>query len=227
MTELLWLPLDDMLRDLVLPAGIHFEQLARDEIEAVTHRLRSWFPDIVVGSESRHLERAFYENEYTLRGEGTDRPLLGLVCRATSSGEIVGFMSLEKNARARQIMSPMGAVEPTQRGLGIGQFGTVILEHVGRQIGAEVALYHVTLKGSRQQKNAERHGFTLCGILPAIDRDAIAPGVVRRVYEGIYVKVLAPPSEVHTPAWSDLTERTRSVWMQIFQEHPEQPTRLP
>jgi hypothetical protein len=137
-----------------------------------------------------------------------------------ADGEIVGFMSLEKNVRGRQIWSPMGAVEPTQRGLGIGQFGTVILEHVGRFIGAEVAFYQVTLKGMRQQKNAERHGFKLCGLLPAIDRDAVFPGVVRRVYEGIYVKVLAPASEVQLPEWKDLGESARALWATVFGEHP-------
>jgi hypothetical protein len=91
---------------------------------------------------------------------------------------------------------------------------------VGRAIGAEVAFYFVTLKTTRQQKNAERHGFQLCGILPAIDRDAIAPGVVKRVYEGMYVKVLVPASEVHVPPWDHLGESARGLWRQIFGEHP-------
>jgi hypothetical protein len=223
--EMRWLPLDEMLAGLTIPEGIRFEQLARDQIDDVIDRLRAWYPDIVVGAESRHLDRAFYERDSALRGEELgeqrDAPVYGLVCRGTSDDAIVGFMSLEKNARGRQISSPMGAVEPTQRGLGIGQFGAVILEHVGRVIGAEVAFYQVTLKTTRQQRNAERHGFKLCGILPAIDRDAIAPGVVRRVYEGIYVKVLAPAGEVHVPSWKDLGEPARALWLSVFGEHPE------
>jgi hypothetical protein len=217
----LWGQSDVMLAGIAIPDGIRFEQLARDQIDDVVERLRTWYPDIVVGAESRHLERSFYERQCALRGEPEDRPVYGLVCCATNGGEIIGFMSLEKNAGGRQIWSPIGAVEPSQRGLGIGQLGTVILEHVGRFIGAEVAFYQVTLKGMRQQKNAERHGFRLCGLLPAIDRDAISPGVIKRVYEGVYVKVLAPPSEVHIPDWLDLGESARALWLTIFGEYPD------
>jgi hypothetical protein len=209
-----------MLSGIQMPDGVRVEQLGRGDIDDVIARLRGWYPDIVVGTESRHLDRSFYEREWSLRGEEHDRPFYGLVSRATDSGDLVSFMSLEKNVLGRQISSPMGAVEPTSRGLGIGQLGTIILEQIGRAIGAEVAFYQVTLKTMRQQKNAERHGFKLCGILPAIDRDAIGPGVVKRVYEGVYVKVLADPAEVHVPAWSDLGESARALWLAIFGEHP-------
>jgi hypothetical protein len=127
-----------------------------------------------------------------LRWSACDDMLSGLTLP-----EGVRFEQLARESRARQISSPMGAVEPTRRGLGVG-----------------------TLKGMRQQKNAERHGFRLCGLLPAIDRDAIAPGVIRRVYEGIYVKVLAAESEVHVPDWDDLGEHARAPWVTIFGEHP-------
>jgi hypothetical protein len=216
-----WGPIERLLSGLTIPERICFDQLGREQIDDVIQGLRLWYPDIVVGAESRHLERDFYEREYSLRGSDEDRPLYGFVCRSTDSGEIIGFMSLEKNVRARQIWSPIGAVEPTKRGAGIGQFGAVILEHVGRAIGAEVAFYQVTLKTNRQQRNAERHGFRLCGILPAIDRDAISPGVVRRVYEGIYVKVLASTNEVHSPRWADLEEPARRLWRAVFGEHPD------
>jgi hypothetical protein len=220
--EMRWPSCEQMFSGLTIPDGIRFEQLARDQIDELIARLHQWYPDIIVGTESRHLDRSFYERHCALRGEDQDRPLYCLICRATTgSGEIVGFVSLEKNVLGRQISSPMGAVEPSKRGLGIGQFGSVILEHVGRTIGAEVAFYQVTLKTIRQQKNAERHGYRLCGILPAIDRDAIAPGVVKRVYEGIFVKVLVPSTEVQLPAWNELGESARALWLAIFGEHPD------
>jgi hypothetical protein len=210
-----------MLSGLTIPEGIHFDRLGQSEIDEVIQRLRVWYPDIVVGAESRHLDREFYEREYSLEACHEHRPLYGFVCRSAEDSEMVGFMSLEKNVRARQIWSPMGAVEPTKRGAGIGQFGAVILEHVGRSIGAEVAFYQVTLKTSRQQKNAERHGFKLCGILPAIDRDEISPGIVRRVYEGVYVKVLVPPGDVEVPLWAHLEEPARKLWRAVFGDHPD------
>jgi hypothetical protein len=217
-----WPPCEEMLSGLTIPDGIRVEQLARDQIEELIARLQEWYPDIIVGSESRHLDRSFYERHCALRGEDQDRPIYCLISRATSgSGEIVSLMSLEKDVLGRQISSPMGAVEPSKRGLGIGQFGGIILEHVGRAIGAEVAFYQATLKTVRQQKNAERHGYRLCGILPAIDRDAVAPGVVKRVYEGVFVKILVPSTEVQIPAWNELGEPARTLWLAIFGEHPE------
>lgn len=217
---MLWLSLETMMEGLDIPSAIYFTQLKLDEVPLITEKLRAWYPDIVVGTESRHLEPSFYRNNYAFTDGGGDQPFYGLVCRTAGSGEILGFMSLEKNDRGRQISSPMGAIEPSQRGMGIAHIGTAILEHFGRKIGAEVALYFATLKIARTQKNAERHGFQLVGIVPAFDRDAISPGVIKRVYEGLYAKVLVDGSEVHLPSWDALIDSTRELWTHLFGAHP-------
>ncbi|WP_233577161.1 hypothetical protein [Citreicoccus inhibens] len=220
MNVMQWRSLEEMLKGLVVPEIYSVELLAREDIPKVTALLRAWYPDIRVGTESRHLEPAFYEREFSLRGESEDRPLTALVCRARESNDIIGLLTLEKNVRGLQISAPMGAVEPTYRGLGIGQLGVPVLEVVGRSIGAEVALYYSTLKVARTQRNAERHGFKLVGLVPAFDVDAIGPGTVKRVYEALYAKVLVGPEKVHLPDWNVLIPSTRALFTHLFGAHP-------
>jgi hypothetical protein len=222
-----WRGLQEMLAGLEGPPDYALEQLAREDIPQLTQLLRAWYPDICVGTESRHLEPSFYERDVFLRGEASDRPLFAVLSRARDSGDIIGLLTLEKNARGLQISASMGAVEPTRRGLGLGQYGLTLLEVIGRSIGAEVALYYSTLKAARGQLNAERRGFQLVGIVPAFDMDAIAPGTVKRVYEALYAKVLISPERIHLPDWNALIPSTRALFTHLFGQHPAEPTALP
>jgi hypothetical protein len=54
--------------------------------------------------------------------------------------------------------------------------------------------------------------------------DAIAPGVVKRVYEGLYAKVLVSPERVHLLAWDALIPSTRALFTHLFGKHPGDPT---
>jgi hypothetical protein len=216
-----WRDMHEMLDGLPYPAGCSVEQLARADVEPLTRKLQSWYPDIRVGSESRHLEPAFYEREFYLRGEDPERPLIGMIIRSLDSGEIIGFQALERNPRGLQISSPMGVAEPSQRGLGLGSFGTQTLEKIGRSIGAEIAFYYSTLKIPQAQKAAERQGYRLVGIVPGFDVDALAPGVVRRVYEGLYAKLLVDDERVQLPDWKALIPSTRALYRHLFPRHPD------
>ncbi|WP_232293077.1 hypothetical protein [Stigmatella aurantiaca] len=222
-----WRGLQEMLGELEAPPGYAFEQLAREDIPRTTELLRTWYPDICVGTESRHLEPSFYEREVFLRGESPDRPLYAVLSRDQDTQDIIGLMTLEKNIRGLQISAAMGAIEPSRRGLGLGQHGLTLLEVIGRSIGAEVALYYSTLKAARGQLNAERRGFLLVGIVPAFDMDAIAPGTVKRVYEALYAKVLANPERVHLPDWNALIPSTRALFTHLFGHHPADLAALP
>ncbi|MCE9669056.1 hypothetical protein LY474_14685 [Myxococcus stipitatus] len=217
-----WRNLDEMLSGLDIPAGCTAEQLAREDIPRLTALLRSWYPDIQVGTESRHLEPSFYEREFFLRGESPDRNLYGIVCRAKESGDIIGLLSLEKNVRGLQLSAVMGVVEPSKRGLGIGHIGSAALVVVGRNIGAEVVLYYSTLKTARAQRNAEGQGFKLVGLVPAFDVDAIAPNTVKRVYEALYAQVLVGPERIHVPDWNELIPSTRALFTHLFGESKPQ-----
>ncbi|WP_342378281.1 hypothetical protein NVS55_02860 [Myxococcus stipitatus] len=220
MNSMSWRSLDEMLSGIVKPEGCSAEQLAREDIPRLTALLAAWYPDIRVGTESRHLDPAFYERDVYLRGESPDRSVYAFVCREISSGDIIGLLTVERNVRGLQLSAGLGVVEPTRRGMGIGFIGTAALEMVGRNIGAEVVLYYSTLKTARHQRNAESQGFKLVGLVPAFDVDAIAPGTVKRVYEALYAKVLVAPEQVHLPEWNVLTASTRELYTHLFGPHP-------
>ena len=215
-----WRSLDEMFGQLKSPEGCSVEQLSREEVPLVTMLLSTWYPDIRVGTESRHLEPAFYDKDVYLKGESPDRPVYAFICRDLATQDIIGLMTLERNVRGLQLSATMGAVEPSQRGLGLGQLGISLLEQVGRSIGAEVVLYYSTLKLARVQRNAEHRGFKLVGLVPAFDVDAIAPNTVKRVYEALYAKVLVGPERVHIPDWNALIPTTRALYTHLFGPHP-------
>ncbi|ATB48265.1 hypothetical protein MYMAC_003891 [Corallococcus macrosporus DSM 14697] len=220
MQTMRWRSLGEMIGDLELPESCYAEQLSRDDIPRVTKLLGTWYPDIRVGTESRHLEPSFYDKEVYLRGESPDRPVYAMLGRDRATGDIIGLLTLERNVRGLQVSATMGVLEPSQRGLGLGQVGLSVLEQVGRSIGAEVILYYSTLKLARVQRNAEHRGFTLVGLVPAFDVDAIAPNTVKRVYEAIYAKVLVGPEQIHLPDWNALTPTTRALYTHLFGQHP-------
>ncbi|GEN07545.1 hypothetical protein SAMN05443572_101440 [Myxococcus fulvus] len=222
MNVMRWLGLEEMLSGLDTPVGCTAEQLSRDDIPRLTALLSTWYPDIRVGTESRHLDPSFYEREVYLRGESPERPLYAIVCREQKSGDLIGLLTLERNVRGLQLSAALGVVEPSRRGVGIGSLGTSALEVVGRNIGAEVVLYYSTLKTPLGQRNAEDRGYTLVGLVPAFDVDAIAPGTVKRVYEALYAKVLVAQERVHVPAWEMLTPPTRALFTHLFGPHPAQ-----
>ncbi|NVJ02086.1 hypothetical protein HV824_28755 [Myxococcus sp. AM009] len=227
MHKMQWRRLDEMLGGLRPPEGCSLEQLSRDSIDQVTTLLGKWYPDIRVGTESRHLEHSFYDQHVCLQGESPDQPVYAILGRDEATQEIIGLLTLEKNVRGLQLSAAMGAVEPSQRGLGLGQFGIALLEQVGRGIGAEVILYYSTLKMARAQRNAELRGFKLVGLVPAFDVDAIAPNTVKRVYEAIYAKVLVGPEKIQLPDWNALIPTTRALYTHLFGQHPSASTAEP
>jgi len=50
---------------------------------------------------------------------------------------------------------------------------------------------------------------------PGFDREVIAPGVVKRVYEAIYAKVLVP-SELLRPRAQDLTPAAKALFDLLY-----------
>lgn len=83
---------------------------------------------------------------------------------------------------------------------------------------SELAYYFATLKTRHQQVIAERRGFQLVGIVPGYDRDVITDGVVKRVYEALYAKLLVPSDELYIPPPESFTKRTRAVWSTLFEQ---------
>jgi hypothetical protein len=209
------------LADLQLPVSIlteySLERLLRQDVPAVTVALAAWYPDISIGAESRHLSEAFYYEETWVDPCDELRRILPVVAKYKM--DIVALLTIQSDPAARTVHSPMGAVAPDHRHVGLAQLGPGILEAVGRAIGAELAYYFTTLKTRHQQIIAERLGYRLVGIVPAFDRDMVAPECEKRVYEALYAKVLVPNEKILVPSKECLTENTQRLMRLLFPEH--------
>jgi hypothetical protein len=73
-----------------------------------------------------------------------------------------------------------------------------------------------TLKAPHAQRAFERAGWQLIGITPGYDREMVAPGVVKRVYEAVYTKVLVADAGLLRPQRQNLTPRTQAFFESLF-----------
>jgi len=209
----------DIVRELSLPPGYSIESLARADVPFITCALKDWYPDVVVGSESRHLTDAFYyRNVQFFDGKNEDeddeKDTIGLVLRHEAA--IIGLMMLSKDGPSRSVTSRMGALAPEHRRAALGFLGVMILDAAAKKMNAGVAYSFVTMKTRHQQVIAERYGFQIVGIMPAWDVDMIEPNRPKRVFEAVYAKVYAPASEWHIPPRDAMTKRTKELWDFLF-----------
>lgn len=64
----------------------------------------------------------------------------------------------------------------------------------------------------------ERAGYKLLGFAPGYDREVVAPGEVKRVFEAYYAKILVSESELHIPDEKNLTPKTFALFKSMFPE---------
>jgi hypothetical protein len=64
----------------------------------------------------------------------------------------------------------------------------------------------------------EHAGYKLLGFAPGYDREIVAPGVVKRVFEAYYAKILVPVENLHVPDKKNLTPQTLDLFTKLFPE---------
>ena len=95
-----------------------------------------------------------------------------------------------------------------------------LAELAGRLMGAEFFFGLATLKIPHMQHALESAGWQLIGFTSGYDREEVAPGVVKRVFEGVYTKVLVPEEELLRPDPKNLTPRARALFDVLFPSPP-------
>ena len=75
-----------------------------------------------------------------------------------------------------------------------------------------------TLKIPNMQLALERAGYQLLGFVPGYDREEVAPGVVKRVFEAVYAKVLVSEEELLRPDPKNLSPKARALFELMFPE---------
>lgn len=197
------------------PAPYRLCQMTQTDVPEVIAKLLRWYPEIAVGAESPHLQADFYTNQALLEGVTAPRDVLPLVLRHARDG-VVALTTFQRHPLERAISSRVGVLAPEHRSSGFALLGPMLLEELGRAIGAELAYYFVTLRTRHQQVIAERRGFQLAGIVPGRDLSALSTGEVKRSFEGLYTKLLVPREQLVVPPRESLTARTREVWAALF-----------
>jgi hypothetical protein len=197
-----------------LPAGFTVDFVDEDDLQQLPALLRDWYPDIVTGAEGRFLDAGYLREQVYLKHGDPQRPVYAFVFRGEDG--IAAFFAGERDERARSISGRLGAVAPQHRGSGLGIAGLKSFAVLGELSGAALVWGGATLKHPLSQVAYERAGFQLVGIMPANDRDEVAPGRVKYVYEAIYARVCVDPDELEIPSREAMTPRTQALWDFLF-----------
>jgi len=196
-----------------LASGYRFELIRRDEIRNLIERLTNWYRDISVGAASCFLQEEFYSRKVFFDDE-PDRECIVLALK--HGPEVVGMFSCELHSVTRSIYAGLGVAHPQHRGTRLAQAGMAFVETLAEHLDVGFIFGMATLKHPYAQRAFERAGWQLVGITPGYDREMVAPGVVKRVYEAVYAKVLAGEGLLN-PDRTNLTPRTRALFDSLFE----------
>ena len=208
-----WPSDEDLSAMLVLPEGYRGERLRRSEIPALVAAIAVWHPDIAVGAASCYLREDFFADKAFLDGD-TGKDLLVIVIK--HGDEFAGFGSWEREQDALTIYARFGAIAPRHRGAKLAVRAMEFGESLARAMGAGFIYGLATLKVPHMQLALERAGYQLLGFAPGYDREMVAPGVVKRVYEAYYAKVLVPDEDLLRPDPKNLSPRARALFDVLF-----------
>ena len=91
-------------------------------------------------------------------------------------------------------------------------------ENISRSMGAQFQYSLATLTTPHLQWALEHAGYRLLGFFLGYGREETAPGVVKRVYEAVYAKLLVSEDEVHPPDPKNMTPKTKALFDLLFPE---------
>lgn len=210
-----WPTLDALAALVPLPAGYRFAQVGRADIASLIASLRAWHPSISAGVASCYLREDFYRERVCLDGE-VDKDVW--VARIMFGDEMVGVWSFEREIDSLAIYGRILVVAPTHRGAGLSIHTLAGAENVGRAMGAAFIYGLATLQHTYAQRALERAGYRLLGFFPGYNREEVAPGVVKRVYQAAYAKLLVPEDEVHWPDPENMTPTAKALYGLLFSD---------
>ena len=162
------------------------------------------------------MREDFYHNRVFLDAEA-EKDIWVLF---TFNDELVGMWSFEREIEALAIYGRLIIVAPAHRGAKLSVIAMIGTENIGRSMGAAFQYAMATLKIPNAQRALEHAGYRLLGFMPGFDREEVAPGVVKRVYQAVYVKLLVPDEEVLRPDPKNMTPKARALFELLFSNEP-------
>lgn len=193
--------------------------MKRVNIPALIEVIQRWHPEIAVAGGSCHLREDYYDRHVALDGEA-EKPVI--VCLFRYGDELAGMWSWEQEPDAPTLYARLIIISPEHRSAKLASKVMPIGELAGRAMGAEFFFGLATLKIPYMQHALETAGWQLIGFTSGYDREQVAPGVVKRVFESVYTKVLVPEDEVLRPNPRNLTPKARALFDVLFPEAGKQ-----
>lgn len=129
--------------------------------------------------------------------------------------DLVGMWSLEKEPDSLTLYSRLIVIDPMHRSAKLASNVMPIAESMGRAMGAGLIFGAATLKIPHMQRALETVGWQFVGFSSGYDQEMVSPGVVKRVFEAVYCKVLVPEEDLVQPDPKNLTPRARALWEAI------------
>ncbi|UGQ44569.1 hypothetical protein [Massilia endophytica] len=206
-----WPDLDDRTID----PDFTLHHLRAQDVARVSSCLKAWYPDIGTGAAQGFLDPHFYAENAALAGSGKGKILALLVLTA---GRPAAFYAYEQDPDALSLYCRLVVIAPEFRRGGLGGHYLRLAEYLGRRMGLGFLYGLVSMKQRANMEGAEKSGWRLVGIMPGADREQVAPGVVKRVYEAIYAKQLAPAEDFMIPEPEVLSQQGRALAEVLFPE---------
>lgn len=210
-----WPSIETLSAIVPLPGRYVFAPLGERDLPEVIAALRTWHPAIGVGVSSVYLREDFYRRRVCLDG-GDERDIHAFLVRLDN--ELVGFWSFEREVDSLAIYGRTIIIAPAHRGTKLAAHMLEGTEALGRTMGAAFMYALVTLSHPFAQRALEHAGYRLLGFFPGYDREEVAPGVVKRVYQAVYARLLVPADQVHYPNARNLTPRARALFEMLFDD---------
>ena len=124
--------------------------------------------------------------------------------------------SWEKEPDSLSLYARLIVISPRYRSSKVAASVMPMAEIAGRAMGAEFFFGLATLKIPHMQHALEKAGWQLIGFTSGYDQEMVSPGVVKRVFEGVYCKALVPADEIVRPDPKNLTPRARALFEALF-----------
>jgi len=214
-----WPTAAQLAQQVPAPEGYHYAVPTLADVPALVRAVDDWFPGLAVGNASCFLREPFYTGQVHLANgpdtpEGVDGNFFVLLFK--QDAEWAGMLAVERDRDSQVLYGRVGTVGLAHRGAGLSKTFAPLMEAMGVAMGMGMIYSLATLKAPHMQRSFERAGWQLVGVMPGFDREVVESGAVKRVFEAIYVKVLAAQAELLHPGTQGMTPATRSLFRLLY-----------
>ena len=208
-----WPSIAELTERAPLPSGYRYELLNRQHVPELIRAIEAWYPGIAVGNASCHLREEFYQSKVFLDGE-QERDFIIILFR--HGEELAGMFSAELDRDSEVLYGRIAVIAPSHRGARLSRNCLLLEEAMGRSMGLGMVYGLATLRYPQMQATFERMGWQLIGITPGFDREVVDAGIVKRVYEAVYTKVLVGEEDLLRPRARDMTPAAKALFDLLF-----------